>query len=78
MLAAEGDQKCGLTDVSYFVCGGWLACRRRAGILTVYTQSCRDMSHYEWCEKEERSVQTGLVLATGRDQKVRTDICVRF
>lgn len=46
--------------------------------LVLEERSYSSASHFAWCRKEKMIVYPGLMLAMGRDQEVRSDLCVLF
>lgn len=60
-----------LTDVSYFICDGWISCRRYAGGLTLNVRSRSIVRRFVACKEEGVRAHTGLLLAMKADQEVR-------
>lgn len=72
MPVQVGDHEVRISDVFCFVYDGKLKCRRCAGKLTVYVQSCRSEQKYRGCRRKEVSVQTGLVMTVEEAHEMRS------
>lgn len=64
-------ESCVLTRVLRSVWGGWVACRRMAGSLTIYARSCKNVRPYLECRENDVSVHTGTLFAIGEMQRCR-------
>lgn len=68
MLTVEGEiRRRGISNAFFAVFNGRLGCRRCAGRLSVYVQSCRSAQHYAGSRREEVGVHTGLMLPAERN-----------
>lgn len=57
----------------YYVCGGFVSCRRVADRLTVSVRSCKWVRYCLECGTGEVSVHTGLELALEGGAEIRTN-----